>query len=125
MPTAQRRKKDVHAQNWEEFFLFREDCCSQQRLHSEFESALQVGEKKDGQEGAETENQTAAYPAMVSADTKMRISVCEGSHRSVRTVSQSWVWELGLMIVLRLVKMRPHSFILFDRDISHAGAFLV
>lgn len=58
---------------------------------------------------------------MVSAGTKMRLWMCEESHRSVRMVLQSHVKNSGPVSVVRLVKLPPYSGFIVDGDISHAG----
>lgn len=58
---------------------------------------------------------------MVSVSTKVPLWICEGSHRTIRTVPQSREKKLVCVKVVRLATVLPYSVIFADGDIFHDG----
>lgn len=58
---------------------------------------------------------------MVSGKLEVTLWICEGLHRSVRTVHQSRVKELGGVSVVRLVRVPSLLVLVVKGDSFHAG----
>lgn len=115
---AHRRKEDVHALNEGESSPYIKDL-PWTEVAQRLRERSRVG-KKDSLRGAEDEDQTAGYSAVVSTGIDMRLWICERLHRSVRMVPQSRVKKLGCVCVLRLLKVPSYSVTVVDGDIFQA-----
>lgn len=62
------------------------------------------------------------YFALVSADTEIRLWICERSHRSVCITPQRHVRKIGLVSVWQLSKVPSYFFIVVDGKGFHAGS---
>lgn len=93
--------------------------CPRQKLHSDFANGPWTQDGTGPVE--EDEYETAGYFAMVSTAVDMPLWICEGSHRSVRMVSEDRVGDLGRVSVVRLVTVPPFSVIVVSGDTFHAG----
>lgn len=98
--------------------------CTRIKLRRDLKNAPWVCQKRAGRQGAENKHQTYGYRVKVSADTEMRLWICEGTHGVVRRVSQNPVKKLGRVSVVRLVKVPSYCVIVEAGETFLAGLAL-
>lgn len=88
--------------------------CPRQLLHTDFNT-------RSGNAG-DTSEDCPGYFALCSGENAASIWICEGSHKSVRQISESRLKDLGKSSIVRLVVIPPFSVIVVRGDAFHAGA---